>query len=42
VDVAAKIFDNTSIFGFYHQLCAIYGMVNFSNEEMADASRRHQ
>ncbi len=42
VDVVGKIFDNMSIFGFYHQLNAIYGMVNFSNEEMAEASKRHQ
>lgn len=42
VDVTAKIFDNMDIFGFYSQLNTIYGMVNFSNEEMAEASQRHQ
>lgn len=42
VDVVAKIADNMDIFSFYSQLNAIYGMVNFSNEEMAEASQRHQ
>lgn len=42
LDVMAHAQDNTSIFSFYHQLNSIYGMVNFSNEEMADASKRHQ
>lgn len=42
LDVMAHAQDNTSIFSFYHQLNSIYGMVNFSNEEMAEASKRHQ
>lgn len=41
-DVVAKIFDNMSIFGFYSQLNAIYGMVEFSGREMIDSSKRHQ
>ena len=35
-------YSNFSIFSFYHQLNSIYGMVNFSYEEMADASKRNQ
>lgn len=42
VDVTTKIFDNTSIFGFYSQLNSIYGMVNFSGREMIESSKRHQ
>lgn len=41
-DVVAKIFDNTSIFGFYSQLNAIFGMVAFSGREMIESTKRHQ
>ena len=35
-------YSNFNIFSFYHQLNSTYGMVNFSYEEMAEASKRNQ
>ena len=41
-DVLGNTIDNLGIFSFYNQLNSIYGMVNFSYDEMANESRLHQ